>query len=62
MRRLPKPRATQANSTVPAITKPAQPISAMCANRPAVTQHERRRLERCSPRSAVVGARRASRR
>ena len=37
MRRLPKPRATQANSTVPAMTKPAQPISAMCAKSPALT-------------------------
>jgi hypothetical protein len=37
-RRLPKPRATHANSTVPATMKPAQAMSAICANRPALTQ------------------------
>ena len=51
-RRLPKPRATHASSTAPAMTKPAVPIRIMWAKSPAVTQRNAGGSNACSPRAS----------
>ena len=45
---LPKARATQGNSTAPATTKPAQPISSMWAKSPALIHQKAGALNGCS--------------